>query len=178
MECAVLKLKAEMKLARLGPAIGVFAAAGLPAQPHGFPIAAVKASFFNGMATKGRYEQRISVTPDRGGKRNLGFANCVQWAYNVAQNQGAGPGWIDSRGYYINAKAAAAVKEEEVRLRRQALLADRLKMAFHREIGDLPVLKLTLSSDGVKMKQPERARAQFTDELRAALEGLARDERV
>ena len=187
-----------MRTSRLGIALSVFTAVGVWAQAPSFDVASVKISQVNNMGGEGGFKPNITVTPDSLSMRNFSLHNCVQWAYNVGDYQVTGPDWIDSQRYDINAKAAGAVNEEELRRMLQSLLADRLKMVFHREIRDLPVFVLTVAKDGLKMKASEGAgesafqpvkgagklaitvvhtsMAQFADQLRSPLQGPVLDE--
>lgn len=187
-----------MKRSLLGMVIGVSVAAGAFAQAPAFDVASVKVSQVNNMGSEGGAKPNLTVTPDSLSMRNFSLHNCVQWAYHVGDYQVSGPDWIDSQRYDINAKAAGAVKEEELRRMLQSLLADRLKLAFHREIRDLPVFVLTVAKDGLKIKASEgegesafqpvkgggklaitvvhTSMGQFADQLRSPLQGPVLDE--
>lgn len=59
----------------------------------------------------------------------------MKTAYRVEDFQIlGGPGWLDSDRFDIEAKAAGSPPQEQVRLMLQSLLADRFKLALHREI--------------------------------------------
>src|SRR5579883_1867476 len=137
--------------------LGVFSSAAIWAQGPAFEVASVKPSQFSSsnMDMEGFRKPNLAVTPDSVTLRNFSLHNCVQWAYNVKDFQVTGPDWIDSQRYDINAKAAGAVKEQELRRMLQTLLTDRFKLVFHRETKELPVFVLTVAKDGLKMKQSE-----------------------
>ena len=78
----------------------------------------------------------------------------IAWAYDVltAQVRG-GPAWLDSERYDFDARSDqkdAGPKQVQVML--QALLADRLKLAVHRETQELQVYTLTIGKNGSKME--------------------------
>jgi uncharacterized protein (TIGR03435 family) len=64
-----------------------------------------------------------------------------------------GPGWIDSESFTIEAKAEGPA---DIGMMRgpmlQAILEDRFKLRFRREVRQVPVLALTVAKGGPKMK--------------------------
>ena len=66
-----------------------------------------------------------------------------------------GPAWIDSLGYDIEAKPEGATDPKRAWLMLQTLLADRFKLALHRETRDLPVYDLTAAKSGLKLPAPK-----------------------
>ena len=64
-----------------------------------------------------------------------------------------GPGWADSDQFDIAAKAENAdATRDEIRSMLQALLADRFKLALHRETKEMPAYSLVLAKGGSKLK--------------------------
>lgn len=63
-----------------------------------------------------------------------------------------GPRWINYDRYDIVAKSEGDSSNDQVRLMVNALLADRFKLTFHREIQQLPVYALVVDKGGPKMK--------------------------
>jgi uncharacterized protein (TIGR03435 family) len=72
-----------------------------------------------------------------------------------------GPNWINSEEYDIEAAAAADEfpsglpvkdRDEKMRVMLQNLLADRFKLAIHRETKEMPVYALVVSKNGHKMR--------------------------
>ena len=68
-----------------------------------------------------------------------------------------GPSWINSMGYNIEAKPAGATDPKHMWLMLQTLLADRFKLALHRETRDLPVYVLTVAKSGLKLPPAKAA---------------------
>lgn len=75
-----------------------------------------------------------------------------------------GPKWLDTDGYYITAKMDATVADKLKKLSPdqrkltqdkmvQALLADRFKLAIHREARQFPVYELTIAKAGLKLHE-------------------------
>lgn len=120
-----------------------------------FDVASVKVSEFNDMRGEAGRKANLRAEPGSLSIRNLTFKSCVSWAYHVKDYQVAGPGWIDSERYDIGAKAAGPVQEDGLRKMLQSLLADRFKLACHRETRELPVYVITVAKEGLKMKPSE-----------------------
>jgi uncharacterized protein (TIGR03435 family) len=68
-----------------------------------------------------------------------------------------GPGWIDSEGYDIDARAESGktANAQETLAMLQSLLADRFKLMVHRETRDLPVYVLQLGKNGLQLPAPK-----------------------
>lgn len=123
------------------------------AQPQ-FEIATVKRS---------RPPEGDSVNINLGGIVNgrLTFANaslsdCLKFAYQLASDsQLAGPDWIKSKDvrFDIVAQVPPGMPREQVLLRLQSLLAERLKVEVHHEQRQLLYLALTLGKNGPKLHE-------------------------
>jgi uncharacterized protein (TIGR03435 family) len=70
-------------------------------------------------------------------------------AYNVKDFQVVGPGWLDSADettrFTVDATMPPDTTREQLRVMLQNLLAERFKLAIHRETRDLPKYSLTLA---------------------------------
>jgi uncharacterized protein (TIGR03435 family) len=86
-------------------------------------------------AKNGRYTlQGISATT---------LSALIQAAYNVKEFQILeGPSWVNSDRYDVDARAPGAATFEQMRPMLQSLLADRFKLALHRDTRKLPVYEL------------------------------------
>jgi uncharacterized protein (TIGR03435 family) len=93
---------------------------------------------------------KIEYAPGTLTMRNVTLSTCMQWAHHVQPFQITGPSWISSERYDIVARAEAA-PEAQLRLMLQALLADRFKLAFHRDKKELPVLVMLVGKNGHKL---------------------------
>ncbi len=79
----------------------------------------------------------------------------IQNAYTVQASQVVGgPSWINSEGYDIEAKPEGNTDREHMWLMLQSLLADRFKLALHRETKELPIYTLTVTKGGLKPPPP------------------------
>jgi uncharacterized protein (TIGR03435 family) len=95
--------------------------------------------------------------------RNVRLRSCIKWAYNLKEYQLSGPNWLGSPGwlgsdvgrYDIVAKAAEGTAVPELRVMLQALLADRFKLAVHREPRDVPAYALLVVKSGPALHTSE-----------------------
>jgi uncharacterized protein (TIGR03435 family) len=124
-----------------------------------------------------------SIKPSRIGEMNRGFRRFVggrldtlnitlkmliSFAYDLpADRILQGPSWLDSDGYDILANPDPEAGQpvdtsmRAIRIRTQALLADRFKLTLHKEIRQLTIFKLLVSKDGPK--HLERAKGSVPD---------------
>jgi uncharacterized protein (TIGR03435 family) len=82
----------------------------------------------------------------------------ISFAYSVQEKQIVNaPAWIDSERYDIEAipDAPGTPNTEQVRVMIRKLLADRFKLAFHKEKRDLPAYVLTVAKSGEKLPPTE-----------------------
>lgn len=114
------------------------------AQPGAFEVASIR----EGKPGK----QAIEVVPGSVTMRSTRLAACIRWAYGVQDYQISGPGWINEVTFDILAKAGTPAPEAELRQMMQALLADRFKLAFHRQVKEVSALILTVGKNGHKLK--------------------------
>jgi uncharacterized protein (TIGR03435 family) len=81
----------------------------------------------------------------------------IGWSYGLlaAQVKG-GPDWVDREPYYVEAKAAdPEAGPDQIRLMLQTLLADRFKLAVHRETRQGQVYTLVVGQNGSKLQDAE-----------------------
>jgi uncharacterized protein (TIGR03435 family) len=98
---------------------------------------------------------------------NLTLRDLIQKAYGVRQYQiKGGSSWLDSERFEVIAKVPAGAKREDVNLMLQQLLAERFKLAVHRETKVLPNYNLVVDKGGPKLKRahnPEPATGGVED---------------
>lgn len=81
------------------------------------------------------------------------MVDLIRTAYAVdAEQVVGGPSWLEWDRYDVNAKAPANTTPENARLMLQNLLADRFKLAVHRDTRPLPVFVLSQGKSKPKMK--------------------------
>ena len=85
---------------------------------------------------------------------NASLADCIRFAYSLTSDrQLAGPDWMTSKlvRYDIVAKTPPDTPREKALEMMQALLADRFKLAFHREKRELSYYALVPTKNGPKL---------------------------
>jgi len=99
------------------------------------------------------------VRPRPGGGlfvENAPLIMLMQNAYGVQAFQiSGGPGWIQSDGFDIEAKADAKASRDETFRMLRSLLEDRFQLKLHRETKELPVYALTVAKSGLKLQPPK-----------------------
>jgi len=82
-------------------------------------------------------------------------ANVIRWAYSVKDYQVTGPDWLATQRYDIAAKAEASLSDKQLMAMLQALLAERFKLAIHRETKERTVYELVIGKNGPKLHEVE-----------------------
>jgi uncharacterized protein (TIGR03435 family) len=116
--------------------------------PVAFEVASVKPSAPN--------QRGYGIVPEPGGGlkvRNAPLALIIGEAFAVQSFQLSGvPSWANSARYDIDARAAdPQADKRQLRQMLESLLADRFRLAVHRETRDLPVYSLVAARSGPKL---------------------------
>jgi uncharacterized protein (TIGR03435 family) len=144
------------------PRIGLLAlfAAMIAAQtPPAFEVASVKFTS-HGRTADGWSRSSVSVpSAGRLAAQNSSLDELIRFAWQLYDYQVVGPPWLndDSECFDIEAKGPAGSSQAQVRLMLQALLADRFKLAVHRETRTLPVYELVAAKGDPKLPQAREA---------------------
>jgi uncharacterized protein (TIGR03435 family) len=96
---------------------------------------------------------------------NLKILIAIAYSFDSDRILG-GPGWLDSQAYDVAAKIPAGVSKDKVPAMLQALLADRFKLAVHRESKDQRVYFLVVGEGGLKAKEAQEADSQEVQQVR------------
>jgi uncharacterized protein (TIGR03435 family) len=102
--------------------------------------------------------------PGRINYPNMSLKNLLMNAYDVKNYQIAGPGWLDTERFDINATMPPDTTKEQFRVMLQNLLVERFKLAVHRETKELPMYALMVAKGGPKMKESEPVAATNDDD--------------
>jgi uncharacterized protein (TIGR03435 family) len=86
---------------------------------------------------------------------NMSLRAYICRAYNVRDYQVSGPDWMSSEKFDIVAKYPPHSGDSQQGPRLQKLLADRFKLAIHRESKEFPVYALVAAKNGHKIKPVE-----------------------
>ena len=99
----------------------------------------------------------IEPAPGSLAMRNVGMAELIMWAFKVGRAQVSNPeaAMAVTDRFDIIAKAAGPAKTDEMRVMVQSLLAERFKMATHRETKEVTAYVLVEAKGGHKLKTSE-----------------------
>jgi uncharacterized protein (TIGR03435 family) len=96
--------------------------------------------------------------------RNANLQMIILTAYGIQPYQlSGGPSWMESDGFDIEAKADGNASNAQMLLMLQSLLADRFKLAVHRETRELPVYDLTAAKGAFHPPPPKQGGCETLD---------------
>ena len=113
-----------------------------------FEVASIKPSAAGPNSTSGIQTGRGKLYG-----QNVTLKRCIIGAYSVSPHQVVGgPDWLDSDRFEINAKSDQPAADDPLFMTMlQALLADRFKLALHRETRPMQVYVLEATKAGAKL---------------------------
>jgi uncharacterized protein (TIGR03435 family) len=101
----------------------------------------------------GRAWERITTDPGRLTASGVPLKQLIFEAYDMPYYRiFGGPPWLESEYYDLEATAGSAVSREQLKLMLRSLLADRFKLALHRETRELRAYALTVAKNGPKLR--------------------------
>jgi uncharacterized protein (TIGR03435 family) len=129
-----------------------------------FEVASVRLTRNGRNADGWSHSSVSSPSPGNFSATNASYAECIRWAWQVKDYQVLGPDWLnsDEASYDIVAKALPDTPLAQIRLMVQRLLAERLKLALHRETRTLPIYELGVARNGPKLPKPSADGRQST----------------
>ena len=113
----------------------------------------------------GSYSVGLMFAPGGFTSKNASLQQVIRAAYGVEDDRISGaPAWLESEKYDVEAKVSASGSDDvrklsidqrisEQKSMLQTLLADRLKLALHRETRDLNVYALIIAKNGPKLQE-------------------------
>jgi uncharacterized protein (TIGR03435 family) len=114
-------------------------------KPSPDPSARIAAGMMPGRGT--------NINPTRFDMAFASLLTLIGMAYKVDPFQIAGPDWMATDRFDIVAGIPEGATRDQIPQMLQALLAERFKLAVHRELGDRPVYALVVGRDGPKLKE-------------------------
>jgi uncharacterized protein (TIGR03435 family) len=129
---------------------------GQPAASR-FEVASIKPSADPSSASSG-----LKTAHGRLTATNVTLKRCIMGAYGLGPNQIAGgPDWLDFERFDIEAKSDRPEDgDSELMARLQTLLAERFKLAVHRETRTISAYVLELAKNGPKLEKAEDEQAR------------------
>src|SRR5215471_2487187 len=91
-----------------------------------------------------------------GARVDFGFvslADLIAQAYKIKPYQLTGPDWMRHERFDVLAKLPEGASKDQVPEMLQALLAERFRLAIHRDSKEQPVYALVVGKNGLKMKE-------------------------
>lgn len=82
----------------------------------------------------------------------ISLTGLVGYAFGIPQSRISGPDWMMTQTFDVVAKLPAGASESQVPEMFQTLLADRFKLAIHRENKEQPVYAVLVAKSGLKLK--------------------------
>lgn len=122
-----------------------------------FEVASIKPAppLSRDMIRTGQLHMGINVKGTRADFGFMSLADLLPYAYRVKPYQIAGPEWLRESRWDILARLPEGESPDRVPEMLQALLAERFKLAVHRENRELPVYELVAAKSGLKLKPSE-----------------------
>ena len=114
-----------------------------------FEVASIKPSL------SGDGNDSFNTTDGSVTMRNVSLRMIIQDAYDLKRFTLTAPDWLDSLRFDITAKVGGNVKQEEMRLMLQSLLAERFQLKAHRESKEMSAYALLPAKSGFKLKPAE-----------------------
>jgi uncharacterized protein (TIGR03435 family) len=124
---------------------------GQPEAVPRFEVASIKASNADSSSSSG-----IQTGHGRLTAINVTLKRCIIGAYGVGPHQiSGGPDWLDSDRFEITAIADQPVGDGVLMVLLQSLMAERFKLALHRETRIIQVYSLEIGKGGTKLEKAE-----------------------
>lgn len=124
--------------------------------PPAFEVASVKPAAPSAAA---RSRSSMRYTNGRVELTNVSLKNVLARAYDIRPSQINGPSWMDSEYYDVVAKIPDGTPKERISVMFQTLLAERFKMAVHKETKEESVYVLVVGKNGPKLTKSEGDRS-------------------
>src|SRR5262245_61875245 len=143
-------------------------------QPVAFEVASVKFTA-HGRTADGWSHSSVSITsPGTFTATNGSLEELIRWAYQVKKYQISGPAWLndDAECFDVAAKTSPEMKDLQIRQMVQTLLAERFKLALHRETRTLPIYDLLVAKNGPKLMVAKPDANQGSTSSRGGTEGV------
>ena len=134
-------------------ALAVFMLCGAYGQSAAAPTAFEVASVRLNRSDSG--SSRFSSNKGSVRSTNVSLRDFIKWAYGVKDYQVMGPDWLASQKFDIVAKAERPVSDKQLMAMLQALLAERFKLAIHRETKERAVYELVVGKNGSRLHEVE-----------------------
>ena len=152
-------------------AIALAAAAFCQTVPPAFDAASIKPSTAAPGSGSG-----IQTDIGRIAARNVTLKRCIRGAYDVPEARIlGGPKWVDDERYDIDAKSTGPAGDRQLMAMLQQLLADRFKLAIHRETRPLAGYVVVAGKKGLTVKPSEPGARSMSSATRHSIDATGCD---
>jgi uncharacterized protein (TIGR03435 family) len=111
-----------------------------------------------------RKRRRGCAAPGAADTTNVPMRVLLGFAYNLQDSRViGGPDWLGTIRFDVAAKAEGSPPADQIRLMVQSMLADRLKLAVHREKRETQVYEMTAAKSGLKLEPAAAGSCQILD---------------
>jgi uncharacterized protein (TIGR03435 family) len=143
-----------MKKTALNLLIAVAALCGQTAVPPAFEVASIKEALPLSVENvqAGQFHVGVNINGSRADFGYMSLADLISYAYRVKGYQVSGPGWMNGTHWDVLARIPAGQPADRVPEMMQSLLAERFKLAIHRENREQPVYELVVGNGRLKIK--------------------------
>jgi uncharacterized protein (TIGR03435 family) len=132
-----------------------------PAAAPSFEVASIKPAppLDPAKIMQGKMHIGMTIDAARVDIGSASLSDLVVIAYKIKPYQLTRPDWMASERFDVLAKMPEGAKKDDVGAMLQGMLADRFKMATHRETKDHPVYALIIGKNGPKLKEAPKEAA-------------------
>ena len=133
----------------------VFMATGAFGQAPAFEVATIKPASMPTPADVAAGKLHVGMTVDAQ-RVDIGFlslSDLITIAYRVKRYQVVGPDWMSGQRFDVQGKIPEGASRDQVPEMLQALLAERFKLAVHRDTKEHAVYALVVGKGGPKLKE-------------------------
>jgi uncharacterized protein (TIGR03435 family) len=95
---------------------------------------------------------RMNIDAGRLDYTNVSLRDIIRAAFKVRNDQISGPDWLSSERYIVAAKFPPGATKADVPAMLQTLLADRFKLAFHKDSKVVSIYALVQAKGGAKLQ--------------------------
>jgi uncharacterized protein (TIGR03435 family) len=138
-----------MNRARASFTLALFTAVGAFGQSAAFEVASVR------LNKSDSHSSRFNSSKGSIHSTNVSLREFIKFGYGVKDYQVTGPDWLATQRFDIVAKAEAPVPDDQLMAMLQTLLAERFKLAIHRETKERTVYELVVGKNGPRLHEVE-----------------------
>jgi uncharacterized protein (TIGR03435 family) len=99
---------------------------------------------------------------------NITLQNLIAMAYRMDSDRVRGPAWLSEQMYDVAAKLPAGASKDQVPRMLQSLLAERFKLASHRESREQRAWFLVVGKNGSRLKKAQEAADSDLQQVRGS----------